>query len=1117
VKLIYSQKILILLILLFIFESRSHAFIYRYFSDPIEFCDSKKEFKNEQDQSKALDICHDLKAVLPLSKNSLTSFVSQLDDQFISDYQDLLFAKKKSALISTEAMDQVRNFERLKNKMKKEDSIESNPELKRLNDNAQVLASINYKIEVLSHPMPGCFVTDSKECERLKDEYIEKNITPLVERRSEHLLQNPILAQSSAQNFLTEMVEKRLAIHQESTSENFNCIQNEKISTLFSKDKKSKCLDPERLKKEKLDDISFEFTAADRQIYLLPSLESGIKSATTLSETHRKIEQKISQLLNDGKSDKTSTKSPQFFKDLHELRTNIFHDRNLTTDYFVTMNEEELGQNQQGSNRVACHLIKEQDANNKNALINSVLLDAATLLIPMGGPFLLTKVISTANKLNKLSKLQNAKVLVVAETTSASLSTGNIAREHQHCNDINKRMIQLGNVPIQVKDEYLECRKTLNDLTMSYSLAILGGATGIAPSLKLMKSATDKENKIKKLITGISDQDFMTSDNQEVLRKARDLAIKHKIELTREQERAILASHKVSSDGHGITELETYKNGEKVAGKDSFTFGEHKLKQEILEESGLPKEFRHELHRSGITGVVDATVAAEVNGILAQKLNEDFFGGKTITYFDEQTGKETSGNIYKRENGSLIVFSFGENGKLMPKELNLKEVKSVKVESSSRQFIDKIRENRKSDPSLAKRPEAFLKDDKNYYASKIQEEFQSSFTTKINDKDVTIDMIFDEQGNYSFVKSDSGEFLSLTPEHLKNAKYGNGKTLAETLAEKELAKKQLAQGQNQQIQELAEEKRKTDYLLQLNREDEEKRLAGLKLKQADELKKEQMAIAKKNEEAALAQKALAEKKQLFEENARQYIKSQEMPMNENQLKAFTFANNFLPKTNSNIIPSVTNKELDGINKMLATLDSPTGIQWYNNLPLDQKKFVDDVRTKGEHLNKLIGDKKEASITNIWALNKDIVAEDVTKMIYTNSGRTPKVVTESTATPRQTHIARQIGISIDESTQIKFSPKYTAKDASLAFKGQLGDKSPNFENLHTMLHFEPGSQVAERFLPDAYQFVKGPIDQSSKQVAHSIETGEVEKIRQFYRERIIHYLDAVDPTKQRFPR
>jgi hypothetical protein len=383
-KLTLSQKSIIFLALLFIFESSSQAFIYRYFSDPVEFCDSKKEFQNERDQSVAIGICNDFKATLPLFKNGFSSFSSQMDGQFISDYEDLLFAKSKSELISTQAKIQVQNFERLKFELTKNGPIESDPELKRLNENAQILASINYKIDVLSHPMPGCFM-EKGECAAQRDEYIEKNITPLVERRSEHLLQNPILAQKSAQNFLTEMVEKRLAKHQESFSENFNCIQNEKITMFFSKDKKSKCLDPETLKKKKFDDIYFEFTATDLQKYLLPSLDSGIKSANRLSQLHSKISMGISQLLDEGKSKKSTVKDSNFFKDLHDMRTEIFHDRNLTTDYFVTMSEEDLGHNQNGSSRVACHLIKEQDANNKNAIINSVLLDAATMLIPWGG------------------------------------------------------------------------------------------------------------------------------------------------------------------------------------------------------------------------------------------------------------------------------------------------------------------------------------------------------------------------------------------------------------------------------------------------------------------------------------------------------------------------------------------------------------------------------------------------------------------------------------------------------------------------------------------------------------------------------------------------------------
>jgi hypothetical protein len=147
----------------------------------------------------------------------------------------------------------------------------------------------------------------------------------------------------------------------------------------------------------------------------------------------------------------------------------------------------------------------------------------------------------------------------------------------------------------------------------------------------------------------------------------------------------------------------------------------------------------------------------------------------------------------------------------------------------------------------------------------------------------------------------------------------------------------------------------------------------------------------------------------------------------------------------------------------------------------------------------------------------MVAEAVTRTVYVNGGKSAKEVVVSAAAPRETILGQRLGISIDQYSQIKFSPTYDAKAASKAFEGLLGKESPNFENLHKMLHFEPGSQVAESFLSDAYQFVKGATDQNSRQVGNSLNNMEAEKIRTFYRERINLYLDAIDPIKQRFPR
>lgn len=459
------------------------SFVYRYISDPKEYC-------NQAFSSAIENSCVDQDAHLPINPNStISQFSSKLNKDLLSDYNDILDAQRRSRIIAKQAANQIKKFKKQKAKVTDSNLNNKKSKINRINENAQIIATLNFKLEIAKNESPRCFVAKDNECSKKESDFFKDEIAPLLERKAKHLALFPILNQKSATQFIDESVKRRLKRHNQKINDNHNCLQNEKLSNMIKQSYTSKCRSRKGLLLEKSNDYQFKFSNKEAKKYLKDSINSALKSTKELRTRHQSIVEKIDFKLYR----KKKRQSPLRFR-IKGMRDTIFHDRTLTTDYFATLTKQEIGNTKKGSNKYICNILKENDANNINATINSVALDAATLLIPLGSPFLVSKVLNSFSKARNITNLQS-KVVLGSEFSAMSIDSANLSNEAKHCQKLNDQALLVKDMSSSLKKEYEKCKDTLDSLTMSYTMAMLGGTVFSISDIKKVLPTKIKSSK----------------------------------------------------------------------------------------------------------------------------------------------------------------------------------------------------------------------------------------------------------------------------------------------------------------------------------------------------------------------------------------------------------------------------------------------------------------------------------------------------------------------------------------------------------------------------------------------------------------------------------------------
>ncbi|MBJ00420.1 MAG: hypothetical protein CME67_04245 [Halobacteriovoraceae bacterium] len=471
------KKIKLFIILVLMLSNKGEAFFYesRWLEDPVASC---AETSPQTDNT----TCDHSPIPLHEFDPDLEAIQNKLEAQYAGPHEDVLSAYKLSNKIIKQAND---SNELYRAELENHKSNKDSKFLKDLKKDLKLLASIRQGIKAINTRYFCSVVNErssrhssiGKDCARRK----QKALEPFVKAESALVSQKPFLG--------NESIEKMINNHSRQTASQLNLttkrLENCRLRIKSQKDREE-C---ENIREELQPLVDFENVQFDEDVYnetINSALKDSVQATNELITRHQKAREVISE-------DKT--------KEVEKIRKVIFHDRKLARDYYVSSVPINGTADEKG---FRCRLIKEHQANEDSAFVNSLILDAAVMAIPLGGPLVAAKSISTISKISKVSgrvssfSNRSRMALIGSELSAMAADTHLIGSEMNHCKDLVELSYSLTGVPEKLESEYKECKEKLASMTTTYVVSMLGGAYGLKSMVRLGKKAPNSSEKLVK-------------------------------------------------------------------------------------------------------------------------------------------------------------------------------------------------------------------------------------------------------------------------------------------------------------------------------------------------------------------------------------------------------------------------------------------------------------------------------------------------------------------------------------------------------------------------------------------------------------------------------------------
>ncbi len=481
-----------LAILLFI-SFNGLSFFARWIEDPKEFCGEDKNLIDTP-------IIYCDKNVIPLPEVDLdlNKINNSLDENFNNDVNDLLSTRALSAKILSESKEATSSY----NDIKDGKSEKSKRERLRINSSLNALLSLEFKIQELSAWDPRFQTSRGTRVPKKEQEKRKKKRDALKLKKALIISENPVLAQDPIQNLIGDKVGQRIKNHTKAIRGNYS---NRK-----------------ELLKKREDDNYFSIKEEAYLEELDESLGRMIISSEKLTKRHEKALSKI----------KMATPENAKF-----IRDNLMYNKDLIRDYFIAADPSNPNSDFFNNRGVACRLAGEFDASELNSLFNSLALDIALTVIPVGGPLLMGKALGKLSKIKSLptalQKIAHADSSAIYSTIGVELGvmgidTSLIADDMKRCEELRNLKYSFSGLPSGLEEKAKECDDMLNDMILSYAAGMITGATLSAKLLKGSKNILKNSSKVSKqdklyLINADSIyEDFKCHDNIHRLAKKFD-------------------------------------------------------------------------------------------------------------------------------------------------------------------------------------------------------------------------------------------------------------------------------------------------------------------------------------------------------------------------------------------------------------------------------------------------------------------------------------------------------------------------------------------------------------------------------------------------------------------
>ncbi|WP_127716894.1 hypothetical protein [Halobacteriovorax sp. HLS] len=469
------------IIIIFSIVTSSNAFFARLITDPIESC------KKEEDPLglEKFNCIENLQTNVRLKE--LDNLSGSLQDSVVQNYEDINAASIISSKIVSQTNQTLKNYKRIKSDLKADKTSSKEQEI---SDGINLLANLEYKIQLIdmSSRCVGRSNTpeNSRKLKACRDRKNEK-LAPLLMNKALLISANPLLGNKHISEIISKRIDGINTNYNKQRRAIQNCHRNNRRSS------KGKVCDDadEVLKKKRNEVLSF-----NREQYLpglKKAIDSSIDSSMKLNKRHSEIKNKIRRFNSIDRS----------VEDMEELRDELYHNRDIATDYYVSAAFTKDSAINEASR---CRLIAEYNANERNSLINSIALDLAVLAIPMGGPLLMARAVSRVSKLSKgLQKFFTAKKIATTakvgtiryELTAMGFDIKNLYNEKDHCEEVISKAEALGQISSELNDSYESCKSTLNNMTMSLVAASMGGAMGTFSLGKFLPKHLQTKNVLK--------------------------------------------------------------------------------------------------------------------------------------------------------------------------------------------------------------------------------------------------------------------------------------------------------------------------------------------------------------------------------------------------------------------------------------------------------------------------------------------------------------------------------------------------------------------------------------------------------------------------------------------
>ncbi len=426
----------------------------------------------------------------------LEDFFKKLNKNFLTDYTDLTSAYKISKDISKESIHAKKEFSKIIQVTNNPISDWGKSELyKNYEDQFKVLLEIEYRISAMDKKYncdglgsrPGMH-EKIRQCRRKKATLRVGGFSrdQLAQSRSQIYSRYPLFNHVGLSKYLDERLRKK--------------ISNSKFNNQF------KC-------KKGQKDSFFSESCDLARIGRSPKLERGqfgkilnkaaSEARITLNDVlkrHQKTAGEIEKVL----------KNPKNINGAKRLRNKIFSNRELVSEYLSTQDIDKEAQNL-NLNNFSCRLLKEYDANEDNTDYNSYAIDLGVILLPIGAPLIAGKFLHRIGRLSQKHGSSGKKTLkagsfskkfkksiLAAELTGMGLDSQNILQKFEYCQKINEKSIAVKSFKKSQEENYDQCQETLRSVTMAYSLAMVGGALGLASSFQKIDKLKNSLNTVNK-------------------------------------------------------------------------------------------------------------------------------------------------------------------------------------------------------------------------------------------------------------------------------------------------------------------------------------------------------------------------------------------------------------------------------------------------------------------------------------------------------------------------------------------------------------------------------------------------------------------------------------------